>query len=257
MLTTNNEAFDIIRRNASTVSYSAKLSAPQDSSRARSRSQVGRSHSIRRAIEAPVHANEDASDTIININNNEDPEVERQHLPPPQYPISEAARETDTSLVSYRTAPPPFSSLFTSPSFTTDTDQPHGSADSHTPSVPAFDRDHELYDTEETEGPRERSLPAPAYEPPAASSSASTAYQDSLANETKRALPQDTKGESSSKAKDDDSEPPPAYSEGYSPLQSFTYLMAAAGGASSIITQVQQGGPPINTIGGEKSSPKS
>lgn len=27
--------------------------------------------------------------------------------------------------------------------------------------------------------------------------------------------------------------------------------MAAAGGASSIITQVQQGGPPINTIGGE------
>jgi hypothetical protein len=27
--------------------------------------------------------------------------------------------------------------------------------------------------------------------------------------------------------------------------------MAAAGGASSIITQVQQGGPPINAIGGE------
>ncbi|OHW90960.1 hypothetical protein CSPAE12_10435, partial [Colletotrichum incanum] len=33
------------------------------------------------------------------------------------------------------------------------------------------------------------------------------------------------------------------------PLQSFTFLMATAGGASSIITQVQQGGPPINAIG--------
>lgn len=67
--------------------------------------------------------------------------------------------------------------------------------------------------------------------------------------ETKAALPQDTKGESSKK--DDDNEPPPAYSEGSSPLESFTYLMAAAGGAASIITQVQQGGaPPINTLGG-------
>lgn len=95
--------------------------------------------------------------------------------------------------------------------------------------------------------------PAPAYEPPAASSSSEppNTYQETLA-ETKRVLPQDTKGENSSRTKDDDAEPPPAYSEGYSPLQSFTYLMAAAGGASSIITQVQQGGPPINTIGGEK-----
>jgi hypothetical protein len=33
--------------------------------------------------------------------------------------------------------------------------------------------------------------------------------------------------------------------------------MAAAGGASSIITQVQQtGGPPINTLGGTKASPE-
>ncbi|KAJ5763343.1 hypothetical protein N7533_002024 [Penicillium manginii] len=48
----------------------------------------------------------------------------------------------------------------------------------------------------------------------------------------------------------DDGEPPPPYTEGYSPLESFTYVMAAAGGASSIITQVQQtGGPPINTLG--------
>ena len=66
--------------------------------------------------------------------------------------------------------------------------------------------------------------------------------------ETKRALPQDTKGDSS--RKEDDAEPPPAYTEGDSPLQAFTYVMAAAGGAASIITQVQQGGPPINALGG-------
>ncbi|KAJ3492471.1 hypothetical protein NLG97_g5371 [Lecanicillium saksenae] len=76
---------------------------------------------------------------------------------------------------------------------------------------------------------------------------AGRAFQDPV-QETKRALPSDTKAESN--GKDDDTEPPPAYSEeGDSPLQSFTYLMAAAGGTSSIITQVQQGGPPINAIG--------
>lgn len=76
----------------------------------------------------------------------------------------------------------------------------------------------------------------------------SCALSGDVVADTKAALPQDTKGESS---KQDDSEPPPAYSEGDSPLESFTYLMAAAGGAASIITQVQQGGaPPINTLGG-------
>ena len=48
----------------------------------------------------------------------------------------------------------------------------------------------------------------------------------------------------------DDGEPPPPYTEGSSPIESFTYVMAAAGGPSSIITQVQVGGPPINTLGG-------
>ena len=68
--------------------------------------------------------------------------------------------------------------------------------------------------------------------------------------ETKAALPADTKGEASGKSADD-GEPPPPYTEGSSPLDSFTYVMAAAGGAASIITQVQQGGgPPINTLGG-------
>ncbi|KAL8802424.1 MAG: hypothetical protein Q9182_003847, partial [Xanthomendoza sp. 2 TL-2023] len=42
----------------------------------------------------------------------------------------------------------------------------------------------------------------------------------------------------------EEKEPPPPYTEGPSPLGSFTYLMAAAGGPASIITQVPQGGPP-------------
>ncbi|KKA26576.1 hypothetical protein TD95_004897 [Thielaviopsis punctulata] len=60
---------------------------------------------------------------------------------------------------------------------------------------------------------------------------------------TVSSAPRDVKPESSKK--DDESEPPPAYSEGSSPLLSFTYVMAAAGGPSSLITQVQQGGAPI------------
>lgn len=52
-------------------------------------------------------------------------------------------------------------------------------------------------------------------------------------------------------SREEDLEPPPAYSEGPSPLHSFTFVMATAGGASSIITQVQQGGPPTSTLGGE------
>ena len=64
--------------------------------------------------------------------------------------------------------------------------------------------------------------------------------------ETKAALPRD-----SNKGGSEDGEPPPPYTEGPSPLESFSYLLAAAGGASSIITQVQQGGPPpISTLAG-------
>lgn len=72
----------------------------------------------------------------------------------------------------------------------------------------------------------------------------------SLVAETKASFGSDPKGESPGKAAED-GEPPPPYTEGSSPIESFTYVMAAAGGASSIITQVQQaGGPPINTLGG-------
>ncbi|KAL8780709.1 MAG: hypothetical protein Q9213_006355 [Squamulea squamosa] len=54
----------------------------------------------------------------------------------------------------------------------------------------------------------------------------------------------DTKeGESSAKSAEE-KEPPPPYTEGSSPLGSFTYVMAAAGGPASIITQVPQEGPP-------------
>ena len=71
--------------------------------------------------------------------------------------------------------------------------------------------------------------------------------------EVKAALPQDTKAESGSRraAAHEDAEPPPPYTEGDSPLEGFGYVMAAAGGAASIITQVQQGAPaPVNALGG-------
>lgn len=88
--------------------------------------------------------------------------------------------------------------------------------------------------------------PAPPFEEVEAS-----AATPSVVAETKAALPRDTKDGRSSKDLDD-GEPPPPYSEGSSPIEGFTYVMAAAGGAASIITQVQQGGPaPINTaLGG-------
>lgn len=85
--------------------------------------------------------------------------------------------------------------------------------------------------------------PAPPFEETEDSAAAS-----SVVAETKAALPRDNKDGQSSKDLDD-GEPPPPYTEGSSPLEGFTYVMAAAG---SIITQVQQGGPaPINTaLGG-------
>jgi hypothetical protein len=147
-------------------------------------------------------------------------ELSRAQSPPPQYPISEPSGSAPAS-----PRPPPFSSLYTSTAEVV-----------------------EAYKTAVTEASASGTVPAYApvafepREPP-------TSPRDVVA-ETKAALPQDTKGESSKR--EDDTEPPPAYTEGSSPLDGFTYLMAAAGGAASIITQVQQGGaPPINTLGGE------
>lgn len=145
-----------------------------------------------------------------------DEDVNRAQSPPPQYPISEASGSSPPSL-----RPPPFSSLYTSTAEAV-----------------------EAYKTAVTEAGASASVPA--YAPVAPKPS--TSQDRDVCAETKAAPPQDNKGESSKK--DDDNEPPPAYSEGSSPLESFTYLMAAAGGAASIITQVQQGGaPPINTLG--------
>ncbi|KAJ4293862.1 hypothetical protein N0V88_005376 [Collariella sp. IMI 366227] len=166
---------------------------------------------------------------------NDDGSPSRARSPPPQYPASEASGTT-----AFR-PPPSFSSLFPT--------QVH---------EPVFDSDKPPVRTDNvtTAAVASASTAAPAYAPccssseqvafPGSSSASSAALR--FQDETKRALPQDPeKGRSSSK--DDEAEPPPAYEEGSSPLYSFTYLMAAAGGASSIITQVQQGGPALNPLG--------
>jgi ATP-binding cassette subfamily F protein 3 len=119
--------------------------------------------------------------------------------------------------------PPPFSSLFFPPE-------------------DAEER-NKLGETTEDESPPAFTS-APAFTESSSSAAAVAA--------TKAALPSDTKDGSSSKDVDD-GEPPPPYSEGSSPLESFTYVMASAGGPASIITQVSQttnAGPPINTLGG-------
>lgn len=94
--------------------------------------------------------------------------------------------------------------------------------------------------------------PPPAGPAPPFEESVTERPTSSVVADTKAALPRDTKDGQSSKDLDD-GEPPPPYTEGSSPLEGFTYVMAAAGGAASIITQVQQGGPaPLNTaLGGE------
>ncbi|GAB1315894.1 hypothetical protein MFIFM68171_06104 [Madurella fahalii] len=157
----------------------------------------------------------------------------RQRSPPPQYPASEASASS-----AFR-PPPSFSSLFAA----ADHEAAASVLEPCEPYKPA------VADTDEAAS---ASTAAPAYAPayqvaPESSNSASAALQ--FEDETKRALPQDTKARDGSSSKDEETEPPPAYSEGSSPLQSFTYLMAAAGGASSIITQVQQGGHAINPLG--------
>ncbi|KAH8164593.1 hypothetical protein CIB48_g3632 [Xylaria polymorpha] len=193
-------------------------------------------------LEFDTKADPGSHDGCDNNNDDDDDDIDdnfhRARSPPPQYldANSEAAPSTSFSRPA---SPPPFSSLY---SYASAEDL----ADDHfrlpTAVSTAFS---------ETGAPS--ATAAPAYAPVASSSSnhpfePSTSLQDTVA-ETKRALPQDVKGESSGQKVDDSNEPPPAYSEGYSPLLSFTYLMAAAGGAASIITQVQQGGPPINSIG--------
>ncbi|KAI4245477.1 MAG: hypothetical protein L6R40_002538 [Gallowayella cf. fulva] len=71
---------------------------------------------------------------------------------------------------------------------------------------------------------------------------------------TKAGFGSTKEGESSTKSAEE-KEPPPPYTEGSSPLGSFTYVMAAAGGPASIITQVPQEAPRApggQTIAGTK-----
>ena len=118
-----------------------------------------------------------------------------------------------------------------------------------------------------TSSEEEESEPAPpTFEESSSSSRNPTSGTSSVSTvlaETKAALPRDTKqrprsasasgvGTSASGKELDDGEPPPPYTEGGSPLEGFTYVMA---GAAGVITQVQQVSAvaPISTggLGGE------
>lgn len=147
---------------------------------------------------------------------------------PPQYPISEASSSR----------PPPFSSLYHDPST--------AQSEVHNPGPPYSLAGSSVDGTPATQ-------PAPSYNTLTVSPFAPQGPPQ-LPDASERAdlgTKQEPSGTNKTPAKEEDSEPPPAYSEGPSPLQSFTFVMATAGGASSIITQVQQGGPPTNTLGGE------
>ncbi len=140
--------------------------------------------------------------------------------PPPHSPLSAASSSSPPS-----PRPPPFSSLYF-------------------PSDAELDRIRATV-TETACDSLLTSAPAPSFE----EALAEDEVECKAEAETKAALPPDTKPQSSRTV--EEGEPPPPYTEGSSPLDSFSYIMAAAGGAASIITQVQQTpGPPINTLGG-------
>ncbi|KAL2432828.1 hypothetical protein ABEF94_014307 [Exophiala dermatitidis] len=162
--------------------------------------------------------------TALSTYDSVDPSDDKEYIvPPPQTPTSDSE---PSSLSAPSQRPPPFSSLY----FPTDAE-----LDSIRATVAETSCESFL-----------ATVPAPSFEEALAEDDA----QSKAEAETKAALPQDTKAQSS-KA-NDEGEPPPPYTEGSSPVDSFTYVMAAAGGAASIITQVQQtAGPPINTLGGE------
>jgi ATP-binding cassette subfamily F protein 3 len=149
------------------------------------------------------------------------------HRPP--YTVTAPAAADDTGLTAAAESPypPPFSSLYFPPEPADEDGTQACEQAAQSDSPPAF-------------------APAPPF-----TESSSSAAANAVA-ETKAALPRDPK-DASSRKDIDDGEPPPPYSEGFSPLESFSYVMASAGGPASIITQVSQhsgGGPPINTLGG-------
>jgi hypothetical protein len=143
-------------------------------------------------------------------------------LPPPHSPRSEASSSSPPS-----PRPPPFSSLYF-------------------PSNAELDRIRAAVTGTACEALLS-TAPAPSFEEALAEDEAESQAEA----EAKAVLAaQDPKGESSGKTVDD-GEPPPPYTEGSIPIDSFTYVMASAGGPASIITQVQQtAAAPINTLGG-------
>lgn len=146
--------------------------------------------------------------------------------PPTHTTLSEASSSSSRASSPF---PPPFSSIYFAPN-----------------SEEGEESDHSKVTVTAALG-----ASAPAFAPPPLDDLPESQPESSVVADTKAALEnRDQKGESSGKTPDDQ-EPPPPYTEGFSPLESFSYVMAAAGGAASIITQVQQsGGPPINTLGG-------
>ena len=140
-------------------------------------------------------------------------------------------RQDESSATASAESPPPFSS--------------HNFPSRYFPEPSSTDPYRSLVTECATENLTATAPPGPA--PPTFDEVQPAPAASSVVAETKAALPRDTKDGQSSKDLDD-GEPPPPYTEGSSPLEGFTYVMAAAGGAASIITQVQQGGPaPINT----------
>jgi ATP-binding cassette subfamily F protein 3 len=128
------------------------------------------------------------------------------------------------SPVSESPQPPPFSSLFFAPTDSVDA-RIKACAPAELESPPAF-----------------ASAPPFTESSSSAASVAAAAAAAAAAADSKNGPRKDI----------DDGEPPPPYTEGTSPLESFTYVMASAGGPASIITQVSQTSvaPPINTLGG-------
>ncbi|KAF3492014.1 uncharacterized protein GIQ15_01531 [Arthroderma uncinatum] len=170
---------------------------------------------LQQQAEDAVQPSRELPDLTIVDNNNS-----RSNSPPPLNSLP-----SDSSSNSPSPLPPSFSSLYSS-----------------------ADQELDRFDSSVTESGAS-SLPAFAPAPPFEEASPSSSpVTPRVVTETKAELSRD-KGESSGKGQDD-GEPPPPYTEGSIPLQSFTYVMAAAGGAASIITQVQQtGGPPLNSLG--------
>lgn len=160
---------------------------------------------------------------------------------PPDAPDSDS--DTPSALTPYAAAPPPsIDAALSSPS---ESPYPPPFSSLYFPSRDADDQRNKACDPQQDESPPAFAAAAPPFTESSSSAAAAAAAA------TKAALPRDHKDGSSSKDIDD-GEPPPPYSEGDSPLESFTYVMASAGGPASIITQVSQtsAGPPINTLGG-------